>query len=367
MAQFERAKGVPLSMRVRAAREAATDWVLRNAAGWPWVHGAYFTGSVLGLDDDAELPATSDIDVLLVTGPDAPLKPGKFRHHGALLEASYVPEHKLASAESVLASYHLAGAFRTDSVIYDPTGHLGQLHTKVAGSFADRRWVLRRCLDAQSQVKLRLGTVGDERPWHERVTMWLFGTGITTHVVLTAAMRNPTIRLRYLAVRAVLEELGYLDLHEQLLGLMGCAEMSPHRVEQHLNDLGRTFDVAAGLARTRFFFSADITPQARPIALDGGSELVRRGFHREAMFWTVATFARCHAILAADAPAAVQAEHAPAFAACLADLGINSEADLRDRARTVLDFLPELGRRAEDIVARHPLATGDLGSGPRLY
>jgi hypothetical protein len=111
-------------MRVRDARAAATEWVFDTAAGWPWVRGAYFTGSVLELADDVELPATSDVDVLLVSRADAPLKPGKFRHRGALIEASDVAGEKLRSANYVLGAYHLAGAFRVDSVIYDPTGRL---------------------------------------------------------------------------------------------------------------------------------------------------------------------------------------------------------------------------------------------------
>lgn len=63
-------------MQVQQARAAARDWVTTTAASWPWVTGAYFTGSVLGLADDEEIPATSDIDVLLVVRPDAPPKPG---------------------------------------------------------------------------------------------------------------------------------------------------------------------------------------------------------------------------------------------------------------------------------------------------
>lgn len=267
-----------------------------------------------------------------------------------------MPEEKLRSADDVLADYHLAGAFRTDSVIHDPTGHLRQLREQVAAGFADRRWIRRRCLDARARITTRLSGSDDDQPWPDRVTNWLFGTGITTHVLLVAAMRNPTIRLRYAAVREVLEEYGQLDLHERLLDLLGCADLTPEQVTQHIRALGDTFDAAATVARTRFFFSTDITPEARPVVVDGSRELIHRGLHLEAMFWAVATFARCQKVLAADAPPVVRDQYAVSFAACLADLGIRSDVDLRERAARVLAFLPELDARTENIIGRHPLA-----------
>jgi hypothetical protein len=63
----------------------------------------------------------------------------------------------------------------------------------------------------------------------------------------------------------------------------------------------------------------------------------------------VATFARCHAILAADARA-LDRRLAPAFADAAADLGIASGADVRRRPDDVVAFLPGLWRTAEAIV-----------------
>ena len=78
---------------------------------------------------------------------------------------------------------------------------------------------------------------------------------------------------------------------------------------------------------------------ARPVVAQGCAELVAAGAHREAMFWVVATFARCHAILAADAPER-EVVVRPAFEAALADLGVASVADRRRRADEVLAALP---------------------------
>ncbi|MES4900961.1 MULTISPECIES: hypothetical protein [unclassified Streptomyces] len=337
-------------MKVGFARAAAAQWVDRYARPDPAYRGAYFSGSTVGLPDDTELPPTSDVDVVVVTAEDdPPPKPGKLHHDGALLEVSYLPWALLAPPDAVLSSYHLANSFRTDTVIDDPTGRLRALRARVSRDFAARPWVRRRCQDARDRIERGLASIDTSAPFHQQVTSWLFPTGVTTHVLLVAALRNPTVRLRYPAARDVLADHGRLDLYPELLGLLGCAHLPAERVAHHLRELATTFDATAAVARTPFPFSSDITPAARPIAIDGSQDLIDRGRHHEAVFWIIATFARCHAILAADAPEAHQAL-TPPFRAAVADLGIASTADLLHRAEEVTRFLPRLWRTAEAII-----------------
>jgi len=342
-------------MRVGDAREAAVDWVMRHARREDGFRGAYFSGSTVGLPTDAELPVGSDVDVVVVTAQaEPPPKLGKFVHHGALLEVTPIPWRQIASVNDVLASYHLAGSFRVDTIIADPTGDLRGLQVQVSRLFGERVWVRRRCEDARRKAEQGLRGIDPSAPWHDQVMRWLFSTGVTTHVLLVAALRNPTVRLRYLAAREVLDEYAQASLYEDLLQLLGCAEMTPHRVERHLLALARTFDTAAAAARTPFFFSSDVTPAARPIVMYGSRDLIGRGHHREAVFWIVATFARCHKILAVDASRDVQRALAPAFDALLADLGISSTGDLLTRARLVNQSLPAVWAATEAILAANP-------------
>jgi len=169
-----------------------------------------------------------------------------------------------------------------------------------------------------------------------------------------AALRNPTVRLRYLAARGVLDDYGHADLYPQLLELLGCAQLTPQRVKHHLTQLARTFDAAVAVAKTPFFFSTDITARARPIAIDASRELIQAGWHREAIFWIVATFARCHAILAADASPGIQRVLAPVFDAIVADLGVASTDDILRRAEDVTHFLPKLWETTEEILSANP-------------
>ncbi|TWG06612.1 hypothetical protein [Streptomyces brevispora] len=349
-------------MRVGAARAAAVRWVAEHARPAPGYRGAYFSGSTVGRPDDAELAPSSDVDVVVVTAQDEPpAKPGKLRYEEALLEISYVPWAELRDPAAVLSSYHLAGSFREDTVIDDPTGRLRALYADVSPHFAERSWVRRRCLDARHRVESRLAAFDASAPFHEQVTAWMFPTGVTTHVLLVAALRNPTVRLRYPAARDVLTAYRRPELYPELLGLLGCADVSERRVRRHVGELARTFDATVPVARTPFFFSSDLTAQARPIAVDGSLELLDRGEHREAVFWVVATLARCHTVLAVDDPA-LHAARLPAFEAAVAELtGITGTADVLARREEVTRFLPRLWTAAEDIMAADPDVTGKSG------
>jgi len=66
--------------------------------------------------------------------------------------------------------------------------------------------------------------------------------------------------------------------------------MSAARVEQHLAALTESFDAAKALIVTPFFFAADISDIARPIAIDGSRELIAHGEHREAIWMVVTIF-----------------------------------------------------------------------------
>ncbi|CAM4352842.1 hypothetical protein L1N85_25445 [Paenibacillus alkaliterrae] len=342
-------------MRVGSARTAAAEWIMQHASRETGFLGAYFSGSTIGLPDDAELPAASDIDVVIVTDQaEPPLKLGKFVYRGTLVEATYLSWNQLASIEEVLTSYHLAGSFRVDTIIADPTGQLRTLQLQVARHYTERVWVRRRCENARKRIENGLRAIDTSAPLHDQVMAWLFPTGVTTHLLLVAALRNPTVRLRYLAARDVLVEYGHAGLYPDLLKLLGCAHLTPERVEHHLAELTRTFDAAVAVVKTPFFFSTDITATARTIAIDGSYELIRSGCHSEAVFWIVATFARCHKILAADAPPDLQCALAPAFDAIIVDLGITSSDTLIRRAEDVIRFLPKLWETTEAILLANP-------------
>lgn len=342
-------------MKSEEAKAAAARWVQDVAAKTPGFAGAFLHGSIVGMADDAPLAPSSDVDVMVVRDGSLPeVKPGKFVFSGVVLDVTDLAWDELGSAAEVLGQYHLAGSFRFPSVLADPTGRLRPLNLDVARAFALRPWVQRRCADAISRIERNLASSATAAEWHDRVTSWLFGTGVMTHVPLVAGLRNPTVRTRYAAVRDLLRRYGRLDDYETLLVLQGSAGLSGAQVKDHLAALAEVFDVAAAAIRTPIFFATDISPEARVIAIDGSRELIERGDHREAVFWIVATYARCLSILSRDAAPEVYEQFRPGFAALLADLGIGGDADLEMRAVEVRAALPWLLGVAEEIMDANP-------------
>lgn len=329
------------------ARAVASAWVARNVAPDPAFRGAFCTGSAITLPTDAPLPGTSDVDVTVVMDEHAPrsprpLPPGKRLVDGILLDVSFVTASALVDPVRVARSFVYAPSFRGGHVLADPTGHLGRLEAAIAPGFTSAAATRARTDDVRRRIRTRLTALDPATPWPELVLAWLFPTSLTAVVALVAALRPPTVRLRYLRARDVLPP----DEYKRLLAVLGCADSAAGLVAHHLNGVGERFDEAAAAlgpahrARAAFPFAADLMPEARPVAVDGSRALVDRGDHREAVFWIVATAARCQAVLAAFAPAASRAREAE-FRELVADLtGLHAVADVLHRRDALLAALP---------------------------
>jgi hypothetical protein len=320
----------------------------------PGFRGAFFSGSTAALSPDSILPRYSDVDVVVVVASsDGPPKLGKFRYEDALLDVSYLPWNQLAHLDQVAGAYQLAPSFSSNQVIVDPTGHLDKLYRAISAGFAHPEAVRRRCESAIAKLESGLAAIDSTAVWHDQVTAWMFPTSIITHVVLVAALRNPTVRLRYLAAREILYEHDKHALYETLLELLGCADCDRPSVQRHLDELSEVFDQAVAVAKTPFFFSCDITPDARPVAIDGSQQLIDNGDHREAVFWLIATYARCQKILSADAPSSVRQAGSLRFCSAVRELfGVHDIADLFRRRDALSQLLPVLRDAAASISSR---------------
>jgi hypothetical protein len=338
-------------MRIGEARRIAREWVVREASDQPGYCGAYIAGSANWLPDDADLPAASDLDVnVVVDETGSTVERRKLLEQGVLLEVSTIPLALLRTPEQVLGDFALAGGFRVPSVLDDPTGHLTTLQAAVAARFAEPTWVRRRCEHAHARTLRYLDGLQESMPLSNHAIGWAFGASVPTLILLTAGLRNPTVRRRYVAARELLAEHGRPDLYERLLDVFGCAAMSAEQVEGHLAALAETYDAAVPVMTPDFPFAADISRSSRHIAIDGSRALIRQGLHREAAFWLLVTFGRCQEALSAVAPRLLpQCE--PRLWALLADLGLPTFSEISRRADAVRALLPEVREAAEAIIA----------------
>jgi hypothetical protein len=333
-------------VQIAQARALAADWLRGHDFGGLPVVGAFLAGSTVDADPADELAADSDVDLSVVVAGPAPTKLGLLDHRGLRLEVTFLSWADLADPAVVARTYYLAPSFARDTVLADPDGRLRRLHHQVAPQFARpdvvrARWAgLLQRMDAAPRA---------DGPWPEVVTGWLFSTSLSTLVVLVAARRNPTVRLRYLRAREALAAYGLAPAYPVLLQQLGCVDTEPGQVAARLPALAAAFDAAADCGPTGLFFASALTAAARPVAVAGAAALVERGDHREAVFWLVATFSRCLQVLAAAG--APTAPHLEAFRATVADLlGLRSPADLLERHADVRATLPWLDRLAEEIL-----------------
>jgi hypothetical protein len=347
-----------MNLTVKQAREAARHWMVEKASGMPGFCGAYTAGSTNWLADTADFSRASDLDVMVVLADQNQAgRRVKFIYDDTLLEVSYLGRDQLQSPEQVLSDYHLAPSFRTTKIMLDPFGHLTPLLASVSRDYAKRQWVRQRCTNARDKILEYLRSTNEQTAVHDQVIACLFAAGITTHVLLVAGLRNPTVRGRYVAVRELLADYGHVEFHEKLLELLGCARLSRERVGQQLATLTEIFDVAKRAVKTPFSFASDISDSARTSAIDGTLELIERGFHREAMFWIAVTHSRCQKILSRDAPVELTKRFKHSYQELVFDLGLPTFAEVGRRCAKIERTLPQVCDLAEVLIAANREST----------
>jgi hypothetical protein len=336
------------------ARAGAHDWVMTVARETPGYRAAFIAGSVAGQRDDEPVSPGSDTDVMVVLDGEPAGKAGKFHHQGVLLEGTFLGRADLDDTEALLASYHGANALATGLLLDDPTGLLAGAMGRVRREFPRRPRVEARVAGAASSVVAGFAAMDETKSLAERAQGWVFPTGVMTHVLLVAGLRNPTVRRRYETTRDLLAEHDRLDLHEQLLDVLGSRKMSPGQAGRHLDAIARIYDAAIPVPGGSYRFASDVSDISRPIAIDGSRDMIARGSHREAAFWLVVTGSRALQKLAHGVGPEAAAPWEGAYAELLADLGVASFAAMCERRDQALALLPEVRSAAAAIIDATP-------------
>ena len=338
-------------MIVGQARETARRWVVEEVSRIPGFSGAYTAGSTNWLPDDTEMPGPSDLDVVVAV-TDQGLAGGrrKFVHDGVLFDVALLGVDALRSPEQVMGDSQVGPSFRTAQILLDPSGHLTSLLDAVRRDFSKRRWVQARCDGAGERVLRHLKSIDRQASFPDQVLACLFAAGVTTHMLLLAGLRNPTVRRRYEAVGELLGEYGRIGFHETLLGLLGAKHIRREQAEMHLAAVMEIFAAAERAADPSLPFAADISESARPATIEGSRELIKCGLHREAMFWIAVTQSRCQKVLTDSTTEAIPAGCADRYRELNHDLGIGCAEELRRRREEIERALPRVRAQAEALM-----------------
>lgn len=279
------------------AKQVAAGWVTSHYEQENQVRGAFFHGSVNWMDDTTILPPTSDIDIMLVCDGTYATKLGKRLEGGLLIELSSIDKSVFKPVEKISGNYFLAGSFREPTWIFDHDGILDRTTAITRRNFSDPYYIQQRIEHALSNSANYFERSKKDLPLHERVSCWLFARGVLAQVLLVAGLKNPTVRKRYLDARVLLEHHREEGFFEELLALSNFHQISPELAIKHLDNLEKTFDQVTTLVNKSHPFAADLTADARSVAIGGSRELIANGAHREAMFWIIATFCRCMTVV----------------------------------------------------------------------
>lgn len=271
------------------ALAAAATWITESRLPF---RAAFIGGSMAWADPDLPYDPASDIDCYLVVNGDPPDgKIGKIRVDGVLLDVSWLPWQQLVEAESHAV---LASLLHFGRIVRDDTGKLTALQERISGRFTDHDRIATRLEDMRARIRNGLSGDSSHLPEPEQAMNWLFPATLATHIPLVAACVPLTVRKRFLAARRVMEPGAY----EGLLALYGFDTVTPGQAQAWLDDTATLFDHTAPLAvDSARFWASDIHAGARPIAIGGSQELVDTGFHREALYWIIATRVRCLTVL----------------------------------------------------------------------
>ena len=341
-------------MNSGAVKAIARAWVNGYAVKTRGYQGAFFTGSVCDVGDSDQMSEFSDVDLVMVwekTPENIPR--GKLLYDGVIFDISHITFDDLGTHGSILSNYHRAYHFSRENVLHDPTGRLSLLQNMVSAEFAHPEWIRKRIDDAVRHDNNYLDRCQElyesSAPLSNQAGIAAFAAGIMVHVILAAALRNPTVRKRYVAARSVLSDRGNIGYYQRLLDFLGCRDMSKPHVIAHLASLGETFDAAVEYFSTPYMFASDIGSAGRTIAIGGSQDLINRGLHREAVFYMVATYSRCLHVLRVDAPERVFVRHEANLRKFLSDLGLGSKDQRLQRVEEIRSELPTLTVAAEGI------------------
>lgn len=332
----------------------ARDWVQAHVKDFPGLTGAYISGSYLSAPENTLWPESSDVDIVLIFREGCPQKIGKLRHHGLLLEVSCMEEREFRQTGHVLSTHYLAYAMNAGEILYDPRGELARLHQAVKEEYARRRWVDARCEDFYQRMEQGVrGYVPENMTLPQTVNGWAFTTAISCFPLLLANLENGTVRKRYTAARRVLETYGMESFYPRLLSLLVPEPLGARCLSRHMQELEKTFSLACNTTgpSAHYPFRQDISREGAPVAITGSWELIHSPHPEDAVFWMLATFARCHIIFDMDDPT-LGADRLPALWDFLSALGIHQLSDFAPRLHALLDFLPALREAAGEIADR---------------
>ena len=291
---------------------------------------AFIGGSAATADPETLYSPTSDIDCYLVVAGEPPAtKIGKIVVENVLLDVSWLSWQQIEAAPTDA----VVGSLLNFGIVVDDTDdRLQRAQRDLHKTFTHPTAVALRLDDMKQRIHKGLAGESFASRNPEQVMNWIFPATLTTHLPLVTHCVPLTVRKRFVAAKRVMQA----DAYEVLLGLYGFADISSRETQDWLDQTAMILAENTNLAREsdRFWASDLLAPE---IAIGGSQELINAGLHREALYWIIATSARC-LTLRADAGLGESIFEAE-FDRMLATLGLLDRSDRAAKTMSVLQWI----------------------------
>ncbi|NOZ27798.1 MAG: hypothetical protein GXP39_07070 [Chloroflexi bacterium] len=341
-------------MNVGQVIELAKEWVRDHGSQTPGFCGAHLMGALNHLPKNTPFPSYKDVDLNLVLKELQTSEPWEISYKGLILECGRVSVERYRSPEVVLSDPGLAPNLVTNSILSDPFGMLTELHAVVSREYPRRKWVLAR-YEAEKKRALQ-GLQGIERAnslVEILVNLYSLIGGITGTIAV-ADLKPPTHRRCLIVMREVLEAYGEVELEEEVLGLLGFAQLGRADVEGYLQECIEAFDRAVEVTRTPVPAGFKLHPYVRPYMVEGAREMINEGYHREAMYWILLFWAISNTAIQLDAPEGEKDYYQAKFGRFLSDIGWGTLHDAAIRRPQASKLANNIFNTAKEIIDRNP-------------
>ena len=342
-------------MTVGEAKAIARQWVLDHAVAVPGLQGVLFGGSINALPEDAEYDPLSDIDLWHLVSQDvsSSVRQRRLVSEGVLLEPAYLPFEAFQNAETVLASWILAGHLAAPSVILDPSGRLAEVHRIVAEEYPKSWRILQRCDLVESELRgTWLPRLSEETPLSDRLFALGYFINTVHQLPILATLGLPTLRRSGMLFTQMMFASGKEPVSEKRLELLGSVRMSGDTVEGLFLDAARAYDRALEIHQFPMPGDFDLSQESRPFMVGGARDLIERGYHREAVLWILFVHWIAHAALEMEAAEECAHSFEPAFQRLADNLEILSGSSIALKRRLAEEVLSESRSIAQEMVER---------------
>ena len=341
-------------MNVHEVKAVAQEWVKDNYAGRPEFVGAHLMGGLNEMDDDAEFPSYSDVDMNVVLEGEGERWPIDVLHKGLMIECGRESADLYRPHETVISDPSLAPNLLEDSILLDPHGVLGEAQDFIRSEYRYRKWVQARCeKEKQDRIEPHIPTLkADEATIFEKTgVMWYLATYLSG-LVCVASIKRPTHRKSLIKSHEILKEHQALHLHDALLELYGCADWNESQVRDCLEDAIVTFDRAVEIHKTPHLGDFKLKQHLRPYFYEA---MIDDGFHREAMPWINLIYVIGALTIQLDGTDEERDRFLDSgVLAMFAALGLSSQADFKRRAEQAREVADDYYAFCDALVERYP-------------